>query len=212
MAFQSNAFQNNAFQILSIISAGGRIEQWGGIRLNQPDAIEEIRRLFNLSGNITVERKVKKDVIGEVLQEILYNEKLSGTIYNNLNKFNNISGITLAPYKYKSQVNGEIYQSIIIDMNLAGSIYNDIILDKDLCGTIYNNSVISNPVGGAILKSYCNDKILNGDIYNKLKKNANMFGGIFIKGSDDPNIIKKALLNFDDDELFISLLMKKYKI
>ena len=212
MVFQSNAFQNNAFQILSIISAGGRIEQWGGTRLNQPDAIEEIRRLFNLSGNITVERKIKKDVVGEILHQILQNEKITGTIYNKLNKCIDISGITNIPYQYTSLVNGEIYQSVITDIELQGLINNNILIKNDIDGLIYNKISMTYPVGDAILKSYYNDQILTGDIFNKINKENYIYGGIFIKGTDDKNIIKKALLNFDDDELFLSILTKKYKI
>lgn len=79
-------------------------------------------------------------------------------------------------------------------------------------GTICERILINKSINGLVSKKYARNRILIGQILNKIHNEDSIYGVIFISGAKDKNIIRKALSVIDDDELFLSILMKKYKI
>ena len=80
-----------------------------------------------------------------------------------------------------------------------------------LSGMTYGKISTNNSINGLVFNKYSNTKDIRGEVLNRINNLNTINGGIFISGTDDKNIIKKALA-CDDDEIFITMLMKKYKI
>jgi len=81
-----------------------------------------------------------------------------------------------------------------------------------LSGMIYGKISFNNSINGLVFNKYSNNRHIRGEVLNRINNLNTINGGIFISGTDDKNIIKKAAAFIDDDEIFISMLMRKYKI
>lgn len=214
-AFSPIAFQNNAFQIYieeeEVVTGPSEHFGGGGGQPLVTTTLSKIRRLFGLSGEITTEKKIKRDITGEVLYPILYHKQFFGSIYHKLNKYYNVNSEINVLRHYKLTLNGELHNPLIKNINLFGDVRNNISKKEDLFGEIYNNFYVDKNITGDILNKYKKDKEISGEVLNKIRIKNFISGEILIRGIEDKNIIIKALL-MDDDESFLSLLVKKYKI